>query len=565
LENSVAPTTVAHRLLDLLADAGVTRLFGVPGGPLLSLLATLDDRPALEFVLTKHEEGAVFMAEGHAQTTGELGVACVTAGPGTTHALTAAASATSDWAPVLVLAGQVPTTVFGRGGLQDSSGGNWSIDTVQVFTSAVKLAALLSDPGQLPHLFARAVRTATDAPAGAALLVLPGNVLTAPDRGLPVPARGLAVPNPRFSTPEPLHRMAAALAAARRPVVLAGQGAKVGRAKNALVALAERRRMGVATTMKGKSVFPERHPLSLGVFGTYGASRAAQAVVTAPGTDLLLVVGSSLGEVSTAGWDPALAEGRAVCQIDVDPLQIGKNYRVDHPLVADAATALRALADLLPPQEGGPDLPTVPPATAADLQAGHRLLRASAVAAHLSATLPENVLLFLDNGNTLCWIGEHYLSPPDAEIYCSLNVGCMGYAVPAPIGARLARPDRPVVAVVGDAAFAMGGMEIHTAAELGLAVVWIVLNNSGNAMVANLQNLLFGRANGSLYTHPLDAAAVARGLGARAAVVRSLGEFASALEDALHSDAPFVIDARVDGDEMPWSLRGRAEALRSGG
>ncbi|WP_031517378.1 thiamine pyrophosphate-dependent enzyme [Streptomyces sp. NRRL F-5123] len=124
---------------------------------------------------------------------------------------------------------------------------------------------------------------------------------------------------------------------------------------------------------------------------------------------------------------------------------------------------------------------------------------------------------------------------------------------------------RPVVAVVGDAAFAMGGMEIHTAAELGLAVVWIVLNNSGNAMVANLQNLLFGRESGALYTHPLDAAAIARGLGARAALVRTLGEFASALDDALHSNAPFVIDARVDGDEMPWSLRGRAEALRSGG
>ncbi|MER6849892.1 thiamine pyrophosphate-binding protein [Streptomyces flaveolus] len=555
--------TVAHRLLDLLSGMGVTRLFGVPGGPLLPLLNTLHEHPGLRFVLTKHEEGAVFMAEGHAQTTGELGVACVTAGPGTTHALTAAASATSDWAPVLVLAGQVPTTAFGRGGLQDSSGGNWSIDTVHAFTSATKLAALVSDPGQLPSLFARAVRTATDAPQGAVLLVLPGNVLATHDQGARAPLQGLTVPNPRSSTSEPLNRIAEALTKAHRPVILAGQGAKVGRAKNALVALAEKRQCKVATTIKGKSVFPERHPLSLGVFGTYGASQAAHSVVTAAETDLLLVVGSSLGEVSTAGWDPALADGRVMCQIDIDPLQIGRNYQVDHPLVADAATALRALVDLLPDGEGDLRPSAVRRPTASQLQSDHRLLRASAVAAHLSAALPEDVLLFLDNGNTLCWMGEHYLCPSDAEVYCSLNVGCMGYAVPASIGAKLARPDRPVVAVLGDAAFAMGGMELHTAAELGLPIVWIVLNNSGNAMVANLQHLLFNQTNGSLYTHPLDAAAVARCLGVRSASVSSLTEFSAALECALQSGAPFLIDARVDGGETPWSLRARADTLKS--
>ncbi|MER7195828.1 thiamine pyrophosphate-binding protein [Streptomyces flaveolus] len=557
--------TVAHRILDLLAEAGVTRLFGVPGGPLLSLLHALDNRAGIDFILTKHEEGAVFMAEGHAQSTGELGVACVAAGPGTTHALTAAASASSDWAPVLVLAGQVPTHMFGRGGLQDSSGGNWSIDAVQAFTSAVKMAALISDPGQLPHLFTRALRTAAEAPAGAALLVLPSNVLNAPDQGLPARAPRLAVPNPRFSTTEPLLGITEALRQARNPVILAGQGAKAGRAQGALVELAERLWARVATTVKGKSVFPETHPLSLGVVGSYGASRAAHEVVTSRETDLLLVVGSSLGEVATSGWDPTPAGwDRVMCQIDIDPLEIGKNHRVDHPLVADAATALRSLADLLPPAGERPSFPALSTPTGGELQKGRPLLMASAVAAHLSTALPEDVLVFLDNGNTLCWVGEHYRCPPGADIYCSLNIGCMGYAVPASIGAKLALPERPVVAILGDAAFAMGGMEIHTATEMELPIVWIVLNNSGNAMVANLQHLLFDRVSSSLYTRTLDAAAVARGLGAQAAVVSTLDDFAPVLDEALHSDSPFLIDARVDGSEIPWSLVHRAEVLGSG-
>ncbi|MGW6391747.1 thiamine pyrophosphate-binding protein [Streptomyces sp. NPDC055103] len=555
--------TSAHLILDLLAAAGVDRIFGVPGGPLLSLLAALDERPELTFVLAKHEEGAVFMAEGHAQATGRLGVACVTSGPGTTHALTAAASATADWAPVLVLAGQVSTEVYGRGGLQDSSGGNWSIDTVDVFRSAVKLAAQVSDPAQVPVLFERAIRTAMSPLPGAVLLVLPGNVLNTPAAPAPslLPGHDLLVDHRGDPSARALTDAARALLAARAPVILAGQGAKVSGSGPLLVKLAERLAAPVATTMKGKSVFPEDHPLSLGVFGNYGGSPATHQSVLSAGVDLLLVVGSSLGEVSTFGWDPALAQGRTVCQIDADRLQIGKNYRVDHAIVADVRPALAGLLELLPPRETAHQRTPTTAARGPIAVPQQRPLRASAVAELLSHRLPSDVLLFLDNGNTLCWIGEHYKTPHGTDLFCSLNMGCMGYAIPASIGAKLALPARPVVAVVGDAAFAMGGMEIHTAVELGLSIVWLVLNNRGNAMVANIQELIFGSVTGSMYARPLDAAMVARGLGAQSRSAATLPELDEALSVAFTEAGPWLIDITVDAHEIPWSLSRRAATL----
>lgn len=557
----VARRTAAHLLIDMLREAGVERVFGVPGGPLLSLLDTMSTRPGIEFVLAKHEEGAVFMAEGHAQATGRLGVALVTAGPGATHALTAAASATSDGVPVLVLAGQVPVAHVGRGALQDSSGGNWALDTVDMFRSATKAAMAVTDVGQLAFMVRRAVQTATTSLPGAVLLNVSGDVLVAAEPA--VAPRTVHRDPPRSAGPEEVRELVTRIVAARCPVILAGRGAKSSVGIGDLVALAERREIPVSTTMKGKGAFPEGHRLSLGVFGNYGGSAATHGRVLGDDVDLLVVLGSSLGEVSTFGWDPRLVQGRTVVQVDLDPLQLGRGFPVDQALLADAGSLVADLLKALPSSSSSRSLVGRERLSADALQGDHALLRSSALAARLSETLPDDVSLFVDNGNALCWIGEHYLARPGTSIHVSLNVGCMGYAIPAAIGARMAQPARPVVAVVGDAAFAMLGMEIHTAVEYRQSVIWIVLNNGGNGMVANLQELMFGSAPGSRYAHRLDVATVARGLGARAAVATNLKSFDHALETALTEGGPWLIDARVDGDEVPWSLRGRAEMLRA--
>ncbi|APE35384.1 hypothetical protein BOX37_17110 [Nocardia mangyaensis] len=545
----------------MLEQAGVEVVFGLPGGPILPLFEALDSSPRIRLVLAKHEEGAVFMAEGYAQAGGRLGVAVVTSGPGATHAVTATGSADSDHVPVLVLSGQVATNSFGRGPVQDSSGAGACIDTVAVFRSATKLSTAVTTIDQLPHLLQLAIRSATAPVPGAVHLSVTADVLrertaapTAP------PVQPVLPPRPASIA---LARAVAALGDARHPAVLAGQGAKLSGCGPELVALADQLSAPVATTFKGKSVFPEDHPAALGVFGTAGGCVRAHELLLGDGIDLLLVVGSSMGEFSTYGWDPRLVRDRVVIQIDSDPVQLGRNFPIQFPIWSDARTTLQELLSQLPKNHVRDSLwpQGHVPSTARQWQGTSGLLKASAVVAQLSERCPDVTDLFVDNGNCFGFAGPGYRSGPDRRVHCSLNLASMGYSVPAAIGGKLATPTRSVLALVGDAAFAMTAMEIHTAVEIGAAVIWVVLNNGGNAMVANVQQLIGLSITGSMYRCPLDVAAVATALGATARVVTSLDQLGRALDEAFALSVPYVIDARVDADEVPWAVHGRVRVL----
>jgi acetolactate synthase-1/2/3 large subunit len=523
-------------------------------------------------VLARHEEGAGFMAEGSAQASGCPGVVCTTAGPGALHALTAAASATSDGVPVLVISAQTGTSVAGRGSLQDSSGGNWSVDTVAAFRSATKLSAAVLHPDQTPRLLAHAMRTAWTGRRGAVHLSVPTDFLS---RSVTADTSPCIRALERLrSTPatEPagaaVRHLADMLQGAGKGVVLAGQGAKLAHATAPLVRLAERLRWPVATTIKGKSVFPEDHPLSAGVFGFAGSPQAHEMVLD-PAVDTLLVLGSALGELSTANWHSRLVENRRVCRVDVDPLRMDAGFAADVEVVGDAAATLDAVLDVLdiPATQCVRALPrkTRPPSDEPPAEGEGGVVRASAVVASMSRILPAGAQLFVDNGNCVSWLGQYYVSRPPGAVHVSLNVGAMGYSAGAAVGGAISAAGRPVVALTGDAAYAMSGMETHTAAEEGLPVLWIVLNNAGNAMVKNVQDGVFGHSHGAMYRTPIDAAAIGRGLGAHGVVVRTLSRFDAELRAALTvTDRPVVIDVRVDAHEVPWALGGRIAALRDG-
>ncbi len=563
--------TVIQVLLRALEEEGVTHIFGVPGGPLVPLYEALAERQRIQPILTKHEEGAAFMAEGYARVRRGLGVCCGTSGPGATNALTGVASAYSDSIPLLFLSAQVSTTAFGKGALQDSSGGNWNIDIVDIFRSATKFSAMLNGAQQAPNLVRRALRTALTGRQGAVHLNLPADLVKqAVVSAEPETAKYRSHARAAGDSAA-IAQVASLLRAARQPAFFVGHGINLSGAWQPLLRIAEAFNIPVATTLKGKSAFPEQHPLSLGVFGL-GGSPLSDAYLLSDEVDVLIIVGTSLGEFQTHGWDPKLASNRTVIQIDIDPLEIGKNYPIDASVVGDAKAVLSALADVLCSPAS-----TVQPRpnlllqrihaeheryySAEALQGAASLLKPQALVARMSEIVPPETLLFVDNGNCLSWAGQYYVARQPGTVFMALNVASMGYAIAAAIGGKIAAPDRPVVALLGDGAFAMNGMEVHTAADYDIPVIWVVLNNGGHGMVYNGETLLCGQSFTTVFRRPLDIAAIARGLGVQAYKATTLEEFSEALHQAILAQEPCVIDAYVDLEEIPYTLRRRVETL----
>jgi acetolactate synthase-1/2/3 large subunit len=559
-----------HVLLRALEEEGVTHIFGIPGGPLVPLFEALDERQRIKPVLAKHEEGAAFMAEGYARVRRGLGVCCATSGPGATNALTGVASAYSDSIPVLALTAQVSTHVFGKGGAQDSSSGNWNVDIVDAYRAATKLSLMLQSGQQMPDMIRRMIRTALTGRTGAVHLNLPADVAKqlAPADSPPVTkyySHALAAGDPGA-----IQQAAALLQTAIKPALLVGHGIHLSGAWESLQRLAEAASIPVATTLKGKSAFPEQHALSLGVFGFGGHPLSEEYLFS--DVDVLVIIGTSLGEFQSNGWDPRLDRNRTVIQIDLDPLEIGKNYPVDLGIVGDAKSTLDALVGAFDafPQAPRPHVYSVleqmkarePHFYQADeLQGQAEILKPQAVVSKMNEILPPETLLFVDTGNCLCWAGQFYEARQTGTVFCATNMASMGYAIAAAIGGKIAAPTRPVVALLGDGAFGMNGLEMHTAVDYKIPVIWIALNNGGHGMVYHGEKALSGKSYLSVYNSPLDIYSIARGMGVQAFRVQNLGEFEENLRQALELQAPCVLDVVVDLEEIPRSLQKRVNTL----
>jgi len=364
---------------------------------------------------------------------------------------------------------------------------------------------------------------------------------------------------------EAIKAASAELVNAKRPAILAGSGVNLAGACEELRRLAEKLNIPVATSPKAKGAFPENHLLSLGVLG-FGASLQAEKYLLSGEVDVLLAVGASLGEASTCGWDPGLQPQKALLQIDIDPQEISKNYSATHGILGDARVALRELnfqveRDMrwLPAPEGRTmqwikDFKESTPRHIAPekMDSGEMPLKPQRVIKELQEALSADTLLFVDAGTSVFWAFHYFCSREPGNFFMNTGLFSMGHGTAACIGGKLARPDKNVVALVGDAAFAMNGMEVHTAVDLNLPVVWLVLNNGGCGMIYHGERMLFGdKFSCSLYGKRLDIAGIAKGLGALSFQAKRPGEVKACLLAALKSGRPCVIEAEVDLSEVP--------------
>ena len=527
---------------EVLARAGVRRLYTVPGESFLEILDASERHPDLALISTRHESGASFMAEADAKLTGTPAVALATRGVGASNLAIGVHTAMQDSSPMLVLLGQVETDFLGREAFQE-------VDLPAFYAPITKWSATVNRADRLAEFVARGLRIATSGRPGPVMLALPADVLgeeVAADPEARVQTSPVAGPDP-----EQVRAVASRLAAARRPVVIAGGGAQG--AREALISFAEAWGAGVYASFRRQDVFPNEHPNYLGHLTLGTPPETLKALQEA---DLVLVVGCRLSEVTTQSYSLP-RENQAVIQVDTDPDEVGATVPVEVGMVSDARVALAALGTQAPPELSSRDWSeahgtylhssTIPPASPSEG------INPSQVVEAMLETLPADALLTNDAGNFSVFIHRYWrYNHPDTQL-ASTN-GAMGYGVPAAVAAKLAAPDRTVVSCCGDGGFLMTGQEMETAVRYGAPITVIVFRNGLQGTIAMHQKRDLGRMSG-VEIGEVDLAGYARSLGAEGHTVRDPDEILPALRAALDSDAVSLLDVVTDPDIISPTAR----------
>ena len=556
----------AEYLVDALGEAGVRHLFGVVGGTVFPIFTATVGRQ-VQIVMAKHETGAAFMADGYARASGGLG--CVRGDVGTRRHQPPHGSRrrVRRFDPDRRADGAGRNEVLRRGALQESS--SEGVDIVDVFKQVTRYSILTFRADRLPAIWHKALRMATGGRPGPVHLSLPADVqeqeVQRPVKTSPM------VHQARTYDRDAIKQAALHLLRARRPVILAGHGAILSNASDEIRVIAEMLDIPVATTPKGKGVFPEDHRLSVGPFG-YSGSPLAQWHLLESGMDVLLAIGTSLGEWGTLGWDRRLQPSGALLHIDIDPYEVGKNYQATVPLIGDAKSGLTELAyelrrqqqrylhfrrgngKLAPP----PDRPRY--LNAAAMESSSSPIKPQRLLRDLQDALPRDALVFVDGGANRSWAIHYWQSLYPRTFFCATGMASMGFGVAGAIGGKFAVPDRVVISITGDGGFLMNGMEVSTAVHYNKQVIWVVMNDAGYGMIHHAFRMMKRPDVGTRFPR-VDCARVAEGLGAQAFRIREPGQISRELiERIIESGRPTVLDVEIDSTEVA-PFGGRVETL----
>jgi acetolactate synthase-1/2/3 large subunit len=521
--------------VEVLSRAGIRRFYTVPGESFLEVIDAVERHPELSLVSTRHESGASFMAEADAKLTGVPAVAMATRGVGASNLAIGVHTAHQDSTPMVVLLGQVETPFLGREAFQE-------VDLPAFYSPITKWAATVHRADRLAEFVARGLRIATSGRPGPVMLALPADLL-----GEEVSSHAdTRVSTPPRPTPgaEEIRYVARRLQEARRPVVIGGGGAR--EAREELVAFAEAFGVGVYAAFRRQDVFPNEHPLYLGHLTLGTPPETLRALEEA---DLVLGVGCRLDEVSTQSYELPRAE-QAMIQVDTDPDEVGFVLPPELGIVADPRAALTAFitqAPVSPPVRdwtGAHDAYLDSSEIPADRTANG--VDPAQVIAALQKVLPEDAIMTNDAGNFSGFL-HRYWRYNRARTQLAPANGAMGYGVPAAVAAKLAAPERRVVALAGDGGFLMSGQEIETAVRYGAPILVVVFHNGMHGTIAMHQAREMGRTAG-VEIGGVDLAGYARGLGAAGHTVRDPDELVPTLQEALASESVSLVDVLTDPD-----------------
>ncbi|MDD1715567.1 MAG: biosynthetic-type acetolactate synthase large subunit [Methanolinea sp.] len=540
--------TGAKILIEGLQREGVETIFGYPGGVVLPIYDELY-HSSLRHILVRHEQAAAHAADGFARASGRVGVCLATSGPGACNLVTGIATAYMDSVPIVALTGQVPTSLLGNDAFQES-------DITGITLPITKHNYLVKRTEELGHVLREAFYIAGTGRPGPVLVDIPKDVsmkeidYTYPESE-PVTLRGY---QPTFrGHARQIDKAVEMLFEAERPVLYVGGGVISSNGSEELVKLAEILSIPVTTTLMGLGAIPCDHPLNLGMLGMHGTRYANYAITEC---DLLIAVGVRFDDRVTGKLDTFAPHARII-HIDIDPAEIGKNKKVDVPIVGDVRSVLQdLLAKIQKKKQYERWMDRI-----RNWKEKHPLkyqkddvLRPQFVVQQLSELLKGEGIIVSEVGQNQMWTAQYYCFRHPRTWITSGGLGTMGYGFPAAMGAHFARPDQVVFDIAGDGSFQMNIQELGTVSQYRIPVKVAILNNRFLGMVRQWQELFYDRRYSYTELPPVDFVKVANAYGVDGIRVESCEDVMPALKAAVATDGPFVLDFRVEREENVFPM-----------
>jgi acetolactate synthase-1/2/3 large subunit len=546
----------AEAIVEALKREKVTNIFGIPGGAIMDVYDVLFNS-GIRHILARHEQCAAHMAEGYARASGLVGVCMSTSGPGATNLVTGITNAYMDSSPIIAFTGQVFTHsentsyMIGRDSFQEA-------DIIGISTPITKSNFQIKKTEEIPQIVKNAFYISKTGRPGPVLIDVPKNLqsnIVDIEFSDKIDIKGY---KPNYEPhPFQIKKAVELLLKAERPIILAGGGVILSNASSILLKLAKLLTMPVATSIMGKGSIPEDHPLSIGIVGMHG--REANKLI--PEADVLLAIGLRFSDRTVCVLDQFCPDAEII-HIDIDSAEIGKNIDVDVPIVADARIAIKEIYSLLKNKLNTntesswlEKIIEVKNVLNLDGVLAEEGIKPQKIIVEIRKILPQNAIVATEVGQNQMWAAQFYKTVKPRTFITSGGLGTMGFGFPASIGAKVAKPDVPVVDIAGDGSFIMTEQDLACSVNENIPVTVVILNNGVLGMVAQWQRLFYGRRYSETNIKPSpDFVKLAEAYGARGIRIQSMDEFSKAFSKAVKSDLTTVIDVPISSEENVFPI-----------